>query len=92
MTSLQSLRNKALSFNATSFDLSDRKNKKYFVSYAGKQIHFGSKEGRTYLDHKDDIKRAAWYARHSKILNKEGVKVITLKTSPSFWSHKILWT
>lgn len=89
--SLISLRNKALSLGATFFDLSDRKNKKYYVVYDGKQIHFGSKEGSTYLDHKDEKKREAWKARHSKILNKEGQKVITLKTSPSYWSDKILW-
>jgi hypothetical protein len=90
--SLISLRNKALSLGATSFDYSDRKNKKYYVVYDGKQIHFGSKEGSTYLDHKDEKKREAWKARHSKIYNKEGQKVITLKTSPSYWSDKILWS
>jgi hypothetical protein len=89
--SLQSLRNKALSLGATFFDISDRKNKRYYVIYEDKKIHFGSKDGTTFIDHKDEKKRTAWKARHSKILNKDGVKVITLKTSPSYWANVILW-
>ena len=42
-------------------------------------------------DNKDNKKRSAWRARHSKIKNSTGQLVYTLKESPSFWSWHILW-
>ena len=81
----------ALKLGATDFGESKIKNKRFYVIYNGKKINFGSKTGETYLEHKDDKKRVAWYARHSKIKNKSGGNVINDKNSPSFWSAKILW-
>jgi len=54
-------------------------------------LHFGSKTGKTFIDHKDEIKKNNWYARHSKIKNKDGQYVINLKSSPSYWSANLLW-
>ena len=86
-----SLKQKALGFGASEFGESKVKDKRFYVVYNGKKINFGSRVGSTYIDHKDDKKRNAWYARHSKIKNKSGDYVINDKNSASFWSAKILW-
>jgi len=85
------LERKAKKYGATQFGLSQTKNKRFYVVYDGKKINFGSKTGSTYIDHHDDIKRKNWFARHSKIKNKNGQYVINLKTSADFWAAKILW-
>jgi hypothetical protein len=82
---------KALALGATSFDFSTRQGKRFMVVYEGKAIHFGAKFGSTFLDHKDEDKKRAWYARHSKIKNSEGKFVITDKHSPSYWAANLLW-
>ena len=64
---------------------SNRKDKRYKVMYDNKVIHFGSREGRTYIDHGDDNKKKAWLARHSKLSNFDD------DTKPSFWSRWLLW-
>lgn len=88
---LRSLKRKVIRFGGTDIMMSDRKEKRFCVVFQGKKIHFGAKYGMTYYDHGDEDKRKAWIARHSKIQNKDGEYVMTQKTSPSFWSHKILW-
>jgi hypothetical protein len=82
---------KALKLGATDFDVSEKKDKRFYVIYNDKKIHFGSKTGKTFIDHKDEIKKNNWYARHSKIKNKDGQYVINLKSSPSYWSAHLLW-
>ena len=85
------LRKKAKSLGVTQFGKSCMKNKRYYVIYNNKTINFGSDVGRTFIDHNNIDKKKAWYARHSKILNKKNQKVINLKSSPSYWSYRILW-
>jgi hypothetical protein len=82
---------KALELGATDFDVSEKKDKRFYVIYDNKNIHFGAKNGKTFIDHKDQTKKNNWYARHSKIKNKNGQYVINLKTSPSYWSANLLW-
>ena len=82
---------KALDYGATDFGLSHRKNKRFYVLYRGKYIHFGSKIGSTYIDHNDELKRKNWMARHSKIINKDGIPFYKIKTSPEYWSWHLLW-
>jgi hypothetical protein len=82
---------KAKRFRASDFGKSKKKNKRFYVIYDGKIINFGSSIGKTYYDHKDKIKRKAWYARHSKIKDKNNKLVINNPYSPSYWSAKILW-
>ena len=84
------LNKKALALGATELGVSDVKNKKYYVIYNGKKINFGSRTGKSFLDHRDEAKRTAWRARHSKIL-KNGKPAYKNKESPSFWSWSILW-
>ena len=55
---------------------SERPTKKYMATFCmcegetkccdkeRKRVHFGQKESSTYIDHKDDKKRAAYIARH----------------------------
>ena len=88
---MHQLRAKALSLGASEFGISDRKTKRYYVVYRDKLIHFGSKSGRTFIDHGDKTIRTNWIARHSKIKNASNQLVMNLKTSPSYWARHILW-
>ena len=88
---MDKLYKKAKKYGATDFGNSDNKDKRFFVIYDGKKISFGSSKGQTYIDHGDDKKRKAWYARHSQIKNKYGNIVIDNPYSASFWSARILW-
>jgi hypothetical protein len=85
------LHNKALRLGASDFGVSKNKNKRFYVIYEAKKINFGSKTGSTFYDHKDKIKKSNWYKRHSKIKDSQGNYVINKKSSPSYWSNKILW-
>ena len=89
--SLYDLRKKAMRLGATDFGKSSVKGKRYYVVYQGKRINFGSSVGSTFIDHADNKIKDAWYARHSKIKDKDGNLVINDKNSPSYWSAKILW-
>lgn len=88
---MNNLYNKAIQLGASDFGESKRKDKRFYVIYDNKIINFGSKNGTTFIDHKDNIKKDAWYKRHSKIYNKLGQKVINSPHSASFWSANILW-
>ncbi len=88
---LMRLHSKALLLGASDFNMSNRKNKRFYVVYKGTKIHFGSKSGQTFLEHKDVKKKQAWLRRHGMIKNKNEEYVILLKESPSFWSHRLLW-
>jgi len=88
---LEQIKSKALNYGATAVGYSTRQGKKYYVEYNNKIIHFGSDVGKTYLDHGDDDIRRAWRARHSKIKNKAGQYVYTVKESPEWWSWHLLW-
>lgn len=47
------------------FKPSTRKDKRLMVQFSnGMIVHFGSKTGQTYIDHKDKLKRKNWIARH----------------------------
>ena len=85
------LQQQSFKLGASQFGISQRINKRFYVIYNDKYIHFGSKNGHTYIDHHDDEIRKNWIARHSRIKNKKGEYVITLKESPSFWSKNLLW-
>lgn len=88
---MDKLRNKAYSLGASDFGISPKNDKRFYVIYDNKIIHFGAKNGHTFIDHHDNQKRKAWVARHSKIKNKYNQYVINLKSSPSYWSKNILW-
>jgi hypothetical protein len=89
------LRRKAKSLGVTQFGKSVVKGKRFYVIVPilgiNKTINFGSDVGSTYYDHHNLAKKKAWYARHSKIRNKLGQRVINLRSSPSYYSARILW-
>lgn len=78
-------------YGATDLYKSPIEGKRYTVVFNNRIIHFGAEDGKTFIDHFDAKKRRAWYARHYEILDKNGRRVINLKTSPSFWSARLLW-
>jgi hypothetical protein len=88
---MDKLYNKAIKLDASDFGESKNKNKRFYVIYDDKIINFGSKNGSTFYDHKDKIKRNNWYKRHSKIKNKNGEYVIHNPNSASYWSANLLW-
>ena len=46
---------------------SDRKDKRYLATFHnGTKVHFGQKNGQTYIDHGDKEKRDAYLKRHAK--------------------------
>ena len=54
---IEKLNKKAQRLGATSFGLSKKRYKRFHVIYDGRIIHFGSKYGSTYIDHKDINKK-----------------------------------
>jgi hypothetical protein len=86
------LKKKALKLGATDFGKSNRKNKRFYVIYNNKIIHFGLDTGSTFIDHKDEKKRKAWRARHSKIKLKDGTPAYKNKNQSSYWSYRLLWS
>ena len=88
---MDELRSIAKKLGADDLQLSPNKSKRFYVVFEGKKIHFGSKGGKTFIDHGDEKKRKAWYARHSKILLKDGTRAMDNKHSPAFWSARLLW-
>ena len=88
-----SLRKRALALpDVSDFGESRRLGKRFYVVYKGDVIHFGSDEGKAYVDHKNEAKKTAWYARHNQIYDRNNVQVINDPTSPSYYSARILWT
>jgi hypothetical protein len=64
---------------------SDRKDKRLKAIFTnGKNIHFGLKNGSTYIDHRDKNKRDAYIKRHQ--VNEEWTKI-----NPGSLSRYVLW-
>ena len=89
---MEELKQKALKLGATGFGRSNKPGKRFFVIYKSERIDFGSDSRETFFDIKDKDKRKNWYARHSTNINKKtGKPFIQEKTSPLFWSSRLLW-
>ena len=43
---------------------SPKTDKRFQAKFQNKTIHFGQAGGQTFLDHKDDVLKKAWIARH----------------------------
>ena len=63
---------------------STRKGKRFMAEINGKVIHFGAKNGSTYLEHKDKVKRENYIKRHK--VNEDWNKI-----NPASLSRFILW-
>jgi len=59
------------------------------VTPEGRRINFGSKGGSTFIDHKDERKKAAWMARHSK-LNENWA--YSGRNTAGFYARWLLWS
>ena len=77
---------------ATDVKESNRKNKKYVVTYKGKDIHYGDTRYEDFLDHQDLDRRHRYRVRASKITDKNGKLTYKDKTKPNFWSIHTLWS
>ena len=87
---MEELNKKAQRLGATSFGLSKKPYKRFYVIYDGRIIHFGSKYGSTYIDNKDINKKMNWRARHSRIL-KNGYPAYLQIDSPEYWNWNLTW-
>ena len=64
---------------------SNRKGKKYMLTYNGKKIHFGQEGASDFTIHKDPKRKASYIARHRKRENWND------PTTAGFWSKHLLW-
>jgi len=73
-------------------ELSNRKNKRFMITInrGFKKIHFGDKNGSTFIDHKDEVKRINYFNRHYNNKN-ENRYIDQMILSPSVLSLFILW-
>ena len=88
---MKDLKQEALKLGAKDFGHSWRSNKRFYVDFGGKIIHFGSKSNNTFIDHGNFKLRENWKKRHSKIKLKDGRFAFRVKESPEFWSYHLLW-
>lgn len=71
---------------------SNRGDKKLMlICEGGKIVHFGLCGSHTYLEGASSAKRAAYRARHSNIILKNGKRAIDVKYSPAYLSYHLLW-
>jgi len=70
---------------------SKKKDKRFKVFLDnGDEYDFGLKDGETYIDHKNKVKRMNYWLRH--IANKRENELISnLEASPSVFSAYLLW-
>lgn len=91
MSTLKEKQKMALMFGASNLQKSSRKNKKFVVSYGGKEIHFGDSRYKSFDQHGDQKRRDSYLKRARGIRNKEGQQTYRIKTSPNYWAYRILW-
>ncbi len=77
---MNSIIKKAMALGASDFGISTRKVKRFFVKYDDKIIHFGSKSGQTFYDHKDKMKLNK--CRAYRIRTTSGTVRCTVTVSP----------
>lgn len=72
---------------------SNKPDKRYKIVFDGKKtktVHFGQKDGSTFVDHKDDKKKAAWIARHKVRENWNNIKTAGALSKHILWNKKSL--
>lgn len=90
-STMENLRKKAISLGATEFGRSNRKDKKYYVVYKGKKIHFGHTSYDDYTTHGDDKRRRNYLARARGIRSKHGELTYNNKNYANYWAIHINW-
>jgi len=71
--------------------LSTRKNNKFMVLVKDKWVHFGHKDYKDFIDHKDPDRRKNYLSRARGIRDGNGKLTHKNKTSANFWSINLLW-
>jgi len=67
-----------------------QKGKRYsVVNPDGKRINFGAEGGSTFIDHKDEVKKMNWIARHSKMGENW---TYSGRDTAGFWARYLLWS
>lgn len=70
---------------------SNRKDKRFNVIMSdNSSFHFGLKDGLTFIDHKDEVKKKNYIKRHMAN-KKENYLISNLIPSPALFSMYILW-
>lgn len=73
-------------------DVSDRPTKKFVVRLAsGLAVHFGQRGAEDFLDHGDPERRRRYLLRARGIRDGRGRLTRDRKSSPNFWSIRVLW-
>ena len=67
---------------------SNRKNKRFKAKVNDKTIHFGAKNGSTFIDHKDVQKKKNYIRRHGAMGNQNWNDLNTAGA----WSRWLLWS
>lgn len=66
-------------------------NKKLYVVYNGKEIHFGARGYSDFLDHQDEERRQRYRARARGAMLKNGTPAYKDKNQPAYYAYNILW-
>jgi hypothetical protein len=78
-------------FQIINIEPSNRKNKRFVVTLnTEEKIHFGLRDGQTFIDHHDPDRRNAYIARHYAN-PKEKALIDDLTPSPALLSLYLLW-
>lgn len=91
MNKFNKVKNLAFEYGAEDFGVSNLKNKKYYVIYNNKKIHFGHPDYEDWHDHQDKERRERYLKRASKIKDKNGNYTYKNKSKPNFWAYHLLW-
>ena len=66
-------------------------NKKLYVIYNGKQIHFGAKGYSDYLEHNDQERRQRYRLRARGSVLKTGKPAYLNRNQAAYYAYRILW-
>ena len=70
---------------------STKKDKRYMATFNGKKtIHFGAKDGETFIDHKNNIKKSAWIARHKVREDWNNIKTAGALSKNLLWNRETI--
>ena len=96
-TKLEIVKKKARALGYDTVKKSTRKAKKYMIKVIDDDtkkstwVHFGAKNYKDFLDHKNEKLRKYYRKRHQGIRLKDGSPAYMKRGSPAFFSYYILW-
>jgi hypothetical protein len=69
---------------------SAKPDKRYKAQFGNKTVHFGAKGGSTYVDHKNDVTKKNWEARHKVRENWKDFSSAGALSKNLLWNKKTL--